>query len=181
MKTNSVGGGSLVHRPPLTVRELDHLDYLSKIRHWMREDAWSPGGARLRFENPAYRIGDFTIVGGNITVAKPLVGRPCFGIVTALLRYEHATRHVKGRGAMPTGRCRTCKAKDACRWVVTNRLKSVPSLERSWIDWLQEGGPTMFNDPNYKGSARQRSWTALCRELRNVSFSSANDQHVLTA
>ncbi|MXO61397.1 hypothetical protein [Qipengyuania oceanensis] len=181
MTFNDAGAIPLQHRPSLTVRELDHLDYLAKIRHWLRDDAWNPGGTSLRFENPDYRVGDLIVVDGNITKAKPLVGRPCFGIATALLRYEYATRYVKGRGAMPAGRCHTCKAKDACRWVVTNRLKSVPSLERSWTSWLQEGGPSMFSMPNYKGSGQQRSWVELCRELRQVHFTSANDQHVATA
>lgn len=175
------GAKMLQHRSTLSVRELDHLDYISKVRHWMRDDAWSPGGVSLRFDNPRYAIGDFLIADGHITQSKPLIGRPCFGIATALLRYEHATRYAKGRGIVPTGRCHSCKAKDACRWVVTNRLKSRPALNGAWIEWLQESGSDTFNRPNYKKSHAYRCWKALCRELQRHPFKSANDRLVVEA
>lgn len=181
MNVNSPKAKSLAHRPALTLRELDHLDYLAKIRHWQREDAWSPGGNRLRFENPKYGIADLQIVDGNIVRATPLVGRPCFGIATALLRYEHATRFVPSRGHLPNSRCLKCKAKDACVWVVTNRLKSHTAIEKAWTDWLKEGGQQMFARPDFKKSYGHRLWVALCRELSRHPFTSVNDQQVAAA
>ena len=179
MKSQSTSTTTLANRSTLSVRQLDHLDYAAKLRHWMRDDAWSPGGQRLRFENPDYGIGDVTVVDGNITKATPLIGRPCFGIPTALLRNEHATRFVEKRGRLPTGRCQNCKAKDACRWVVTNRLRSHPALETAWTEWLQEGGPHAFEMPAFKSSFAYRCWTALCRELQRHPFTSVNDQNVV--
>lgn len=163
------------------MRELEHLEYSAKIRHWMRDDAWSPGGVTLRFENPVYKIGDVLMLDGNITRAKPLIGRPCFGIATALLRYEHATRFVKGRGVVPTGRCSNCKAKEACRWVVNARLRSHPDLERAWTAWLQAGGAHAFSMPHFKKSHAYRCWMALYRALAQHPFTSVNDEHVAEA
>lgn len=181
MPSNTTGAKQLSHRPALTIRELDQLDYLAKLRHWQREDAWKPGGNAIRFRNPDYKRTDFTVIDGNITQAKPLIGRPCFGIPNALLRYAHATRFVKGRGHLPASRCHTCKAKDACRWVVTNRLKSTVAIENAWTAWLQEGGESIFSLPYYKRTHGYRCWTALYRELSRHAFTSVNDLHVATA
>ena len=178
MTPQSTSTTTLANRSSLSVRQLDHLDYEAKLRHWMRDDAWTPGGQPLRFENPVYRVGDLTVIDGNITKAIPLVGRPCFGIPTAFLRYEHATRVVKNRGRLPTGRCQHCKAKDACRSVVTKRLRSHPALETAWTEWLQEGGPHAFDMPAFTDSYAYRCWIALRRELQRYPFTSVNDQNV---
>lgn len=121
------------------------------------------------------------VVDGNVVRAKPLIGRPCFGIPTALLRYEHATRYVKGRGQLPTGRCNGCKAKDACRWVVDNRLRSTPAIKAAWTEWLQGGGPNSFSSSGFKDTHVRQLWFRLCRELRAHPFASANDQNVIEA
>lgn len=179
MTRTATRSNSIQHLPALTVRELDHLDYIAKLRHWMRDDAWQPGGASIRFENPEYPLSSVSVSNGNITKAKPLVGRPCFGIPTALLRYQHATRFVKGQGYKPYGRCHSCKAKDACRWVVNQRLKSVEPITKAWTDWLQEGGHVIFSQPNFKQSYGYRLWTYLCRALQDHPFTSVNDDHVV--
>ena len=172
---------SLASRPRRTIRELDHFTYAEKLRHWEREDAWNPGGATLRFENPVYRRSYMKLDGGDIVRCEPLIGRPCFGIATALLRYEHHTRYVRGRGHKPASRCHDCKAKDACKAVVQARLRASEPIEGTWADWLKADGPQAFGWSNFEQSYAYRCWTRLKSELRRHPFTSANDQHVIDA
>ncbi len=181
MKKSASANTAIAHLPSRTVRELDHFDYLQKLRHWARPDAWRPGGTKLVFKNPAFRIGNLSMEGGNITRSKPLIGRPCFGIATAFLRYEHATRFVKGRGQIATGRCSSCKSKDACRSVVEKRLRAVPELESAWTDWLKDGGQNVFTNARFERTPAYRSWSALTRELQKHPFTSVNDLNVSEA
>ena len=87
-----------------TVRDLDLFSYEQKLRHFTIEDPWNPESGPLRFNGKAP---NFTVsfMGGEISRMTPLVGRPCFGILTALLRFRHAEKHVRGRGYMPNSRC----------------------------------------------------------------------------
>lgn len=162
------------------VRQLDLLDYVAKLRHWMRPDAWSPRGNRLSFKNPEVSPSSIRMDGGHVVRMPLLLGRPCFGIATAYLRYRNMTRYVKGRGNLPTGRCVECKAKEACHRVVERRLRGTDAITRAWTDWLQYDGPSSFSLPGFKTMHVSRLWSALYMELCKHPFTSSNDSAVVT-
>lgn len=167
--------------PTITVRELDELDYLAKLRHWMRPDPWEPDGNRLYFKNPIISRSAIIMLNGHVQSMQLLVGRPCFGIATAFLRYKNHTRFVKKRGRLPAGRCNNdCKAREACASVVELRIRSSDSLTKAWTEWLQADGPAAFDMPNYDTSLAKRLWQAFCRDLARHPFLSSNDTAVAT-
>lgn len=159
-------------------KQLDHLSYVEKLRHWMRDDAWNPAGNKLHMKNCEISRSAVRMDGGHIVRMPLLVGRPCFGIATASLAYRNRHRYVKRRGRLPVGRCHTCKSREACGSVVLNRLNAVPAIQAAWTLWLQHDGPNAFEQPNYSESHARRLWAALCRELSRHVFSSSNDEAV---
>lgn len=161
-----------------SIRKLDHLDYRAKLRHWLRSDAWNPHGARLRFLNPRVSRTAVSIDKGHITDLPPMIGRPCFGIPTAYLRYRDHRRYTKRAGLQPAGRCQSCNSREACHWVVEQRLRSTDRLMQAWTEWLQNDGPASFQKANFKTSYARRLWMALYRELNNHPFDSVNDASV---
>ncbi|HEX8583112.1 MAG TPA: hypothetical protein VF680_01720 [Allosphingosinicella sp.] len=163
----------------LTVRDLDHLSYPEKIRHWMREDAWNPGGIQLRFKNPAIDGFQAVMDRGHVTFQTLLVGRPCFGILTAFLRYKDETKFVKGRGIQPASRCGTCKLRAHCERVVRNRIWASPVLKAAYNEWLLAEGPASFAMAGWRGSSAHRSWGQLCRVAFETVFTSVNDSAVV--
>lgn len=163
----------------MNTRALDHLSYQQKIRHWMREDCWKPGGEQLRFSNPE-RPGFYArMSNGHIRSMPLLVGRPCFGILTAFLRYKDATKLVKGRGRQPDSRCGSCKLRVDCERVVRNRIHASPELKQAYDDWLLAEGPSSFGQPKWKGSQAERTWGRLCKVAFDVAFRSVNDEAVV--
>jgi hypothetical protein len=173
--TNAQDPADPATTPTLSVRHLDELDYLAKLRHWMRSDPWTPDGARLYFKNPVVSRSAVIIRDGHIESMPPLVGRPCFGIATAFLRYRDHVRYTQRRGLQPAGRCADCKAREACAFVVERRLRSSASLTAAWTEWLQADGPAAFGKANYGKSLARHRWHALYRELARHAFRSSND------
>lgn len=161
--------------PSMTVQQLDAFDYLAKLRHWMRPDPWTPDGARLYFKNPVIARSAIIIRDGHIENMPPLVGRPCFGIPTAFLRYKDHVRYTRHRGLQPAGRCADCKAREACAYTVERRLRAVPSVTNAWTEWLQADGPAAFNKVGFAKSHARHRWYALYRELARHAFESSND------
>lgn len=162
-----------------TVRDLDQLSYREKVRHWMRNDPWQPSGTRLRFNNPAVEPFRCVMSQGNITTMSLLVGRPCFGIPTAFLRYKDEMKLVKGRGMQPASRCGTCKLRDQCDRVVRNRVLASPGLKTAYDEWLLAEGPASFGKLNWQGSSAHRAWGRLCRAALDAPFTSSNDNEVV--
>jgi hypothetical protein len=163
----------------MTVRQLDELSYRAKLRHWTRKDAWNPDGARLRLNNTKIEPFSVRMHGGDITAMPLLVGRPCFGILTAFLRYRDATKLVKGRGLQPSSRCASCVFRQGCERIVRNRLIASPALRQAYDRWLLAEGPASFVRPNWKGSHAYRAWGRLCVVAEATPFNSVNDQAVL--
>jgi hypothetical protein len=164
-----------------TIRGLDHLSYAHKLRHWLRADAWEPAGNKLRFKNPEVSRSAVLMDGGDVIRMPLLVGRPCFGIATAYLRYRDHTRYVKGRGRLPAGRCHQCNAKDACHYVVFSRLAAHPEIAAARAEWAINDGTTSFNKPNFRQLHVAKLWAKLCRALSRHPFQSSNDKRVVEA
>lgn len=160
-----------------TVRDLDLLPYREKTLHWMRADAWNPDGARLYFKQPkrAFRA---LMQNGNIIHSPLLVERPCYGIVTALLRYKDAMKPVRGRGLLPASRCASCILRESCERVVRERVKADPPLAAAHDEWLRAEGPSKFGIANFDQTHVGRLWKRLGLAAADAGFTSCNDQAV---
>lgn len=163
----------------MTVRDLDLMTYREKTLHWMRPDAWKPGGARLRFEQPKRPFRAMTDGAGNITHTPLSVGRPCFGIITALIRYKDAMRLVKGRGKVPSSRCATCKLRASCERVVRERIKSFAPLSAAYDEWLLAEGPSKFDTADFDLTHIGRLWTRIADAAADAGFTSVNDTSLI--
>ena len=159
----------------MTVRDLDLMTYREKTLHWMRPDAWKPGGARLRFEQPKRPFRASTDTCGNVTYATLLVGRPCFGIITAFVRYKDEMKPVKGRGMVPSSRCATCKVRERCERVVKERIKSFAPLHSAYDEWLRVEGPSKFRTPDFERTHVGRLWKRIGDAAAEADFTSFND------
>lgn len=171
--------GGVAAKPPMTVRQLDELTYEEKLRHWMRKDAWNPGGMRLHMRNAEIARSAISMQGGHIVKCPLIVGRPCFGIPTAYLQYRDEKRYVRGVGLKPAGRCSRCKLAQACAYVVERRLSADPKVMDAWTDWLRADGPRAFQRRDPSMAHARRLWAVLYRELRAHPFTSVNDTAVV--
>jgi hypothetical protein len=65
---------------------LERLTHAEKVQHWGTENPWD--GLKLPRDVPAIKTGHILVdPAGNIVKMPPLIGRPCFGQVTAFLRH----------------------------------------------------------------------------------------------
>lgn len=162
----------------ITVRHLDLMSYREKTLHWMRPDCWKPGGARLRFAQPKRSVRVSTDRLGNVSYMPLLVGRPCFGIVTAFVRYKDAKKWVKGRGLLPDTRCADCKAREACERLVKERVNAFPPLLAAFKEWLLAEGPSRFADHDFEHTTAGRLWKRVGLAAADAPFTSVNDASV---
>jgi hypothetical protein len=160
----------------MNVRDLDLMTYSEKTLHWMgHKNPWSPDGVPLRFKQP---LRSFTAMNeeGNVWHMPLLVGRPCYGIITALLRYKDAMKPVKGKGMLPASRCATsCRLRESCERLVKERIKASPVIKAAHEDWLKAEGPSKFSAPQFETSAAGRSWKRLGLAAADAGFTSCND------
>lgn len=160
---------------PKTIRELDLLTYEQKLRHWAGQDPWKPKEGRYRFNNTKLEWFSVSHIDGNIRTTIPLIGRPCFGIITAYLRFRHATKWVQGRGKQPASRCGDhCPFFQDCARVIAWRIASSGKLRDAYSNWLESNGPVqMMNDDSF--GCRMPSWRELCDAAYSAPFTNTND------
>lgn len=165
---------------PRDVRELDLLPYSAKVRHWNRDDdPWKPDEGAYRFKNSDFPSLRTNCDGGHVLDMHPaVIGRPCYGIATALLRYRNAMRAVPKRGLMPASRCHTCKLATRCKRLVDRRLAGHPVVKNAYEKWLLAGGQSSFNEPGWRSKLAGRRWSALVRALQDHPYESSNDAAV---
>lgn len=138
------------------------------------------------FTIPMRNQGDFgwydvkTDKKGNITSMPLLVGRPCFGIITARLRHGTLTDTTIRRGKfvrMVPSRCGRCNVHDACHRLVDERIKASSDIEEAVKVWSKKGGRNIF-ETQEAFHANRGCWTTLVQTVRNKVFTSVNDQAV---
>jgi hypothetical protein len=152
------------------------MTYREKTLHWMRPDCWNPDGARLRFKQPTQSLTVSTDRRGNVTYVRPtVVGRPCFGIVTALVRYKDAMKPVKGKGLLPASRCAECKAREGCERLVNERVSAFAPLSTAYEEWLLAQGPSKFGMRDFEHTHVGRLWKRVGLAAADGPFTSAND------
>jgi hypothetical protein len=163
---------------PLSAEEilrLESLPHAAKIQHWGQERPWK--GIRLPRNVRAVKTGHiFLDPAGNISKMPPLIGRPCFGQVTAFLRHggQQQFWNPKTRQWM-NSRCMRCPVRSACEYVVEERLRATPEIEAAYREWRSAGG----RDATWKTKSRSHAsniYRDLMRLLKStVQFSSIND------
>ncbi len=159
---------------PMSVRELDLLPYKQKVLHWDGEDPWSPPEGLYRFSNPALPRFRVTMDNGHIKRMPLVVGRPCFGIMTAYLRFRAATKFVRGRGQQPSSRCGSCKIRPECRDVVERRIRSSLDISSAHQAWLLADGPSDIVTVDWR-SRTGGKWRRLVTASTADLFESSND------
>lgn len=163
----------------MNIRDLDLMSYREKTLHWMRPDSWNPDGARLRFKQPEHAIRASTDRRGNVTYMPLLVGRPCFGIITAFVRYKDALKPVRGRGLLPASRCAGCKVREGCERLVRERIEAYAPLSAAYDDWLRAEGPSRLDDRDFESTHVGRLWKRVGLTAADAGFTSYNDPAVV--
>jgi hypothetical protein len=159
----------------MTVRDLDLLTYQEKIDHWMGEQPWSPSGVSVRFKQAPTVFKVSTDGDGNITRMPLLIGRPCFGIISAFLRFKDRSKFVRGRGMLPDSRCAACNARIQCEKIIISRIKALPLLRQIYDEWLKADGPMIFMKSDGEGTRARTLLRRLCMVARSTPFTSVND------
>ena len=113
------------------------------------------------------------MIAGNITGMPLIVGRPCFGILTAFLRFRAATKFVKGKGQQPASRCWTCKSKEHCDGVIRRRIEASPAIKGAFHRWLLAEGPSDILKPGWQGRTGS-TWRRLVTACIANPFTSSN-------
>ena len=159
---------------PKNIRELDLLTYPEKISHWDGDDPWTPPEGHYRFNNPEWENRRVSMIAGDVTAMPLIVGRPCFGILTAYLRFRDATKFVNGMGQQPASRCWTCKSRTHCDRVVSRRIEAAPAIKEAFEKWLLMQGPTDILKPGWQ-SRSGSAWRRLVAACVAHPFTSTND------
>lgn len=160
---------------------LERMSSAEKIRYWGQKKPWVIDGITLRLPRIQQLAPPQVAVdgNGNITRMPLLIGRPCFGQVTAYLRHGGTTfaYSPRTRSMHPT-RCTKCLARTACKFVAQERLESTPTLTQLYREWRGSGGRVYTwpkKGPPGTAAVHMRS---LLRELQQLTFTSINDHRV---
>ena len=105
-----------------------------------------------------------------------LVGKPCFGQITAYLRNAEDRSRVTVDGSRTLDSpCIPCKLRDACDFVCGKRIVAVPIIANAHAAWVAAGGHQGFNDRASFPLARSK-WSRLTlRVVQHGPFMSSND------
>jgi hypothetical protein len=166
---------------PTSMQDLELMTYQQKVEYWGRaKNPWNPDGKSVRF-GPKKLAGPFhaSCHQGNVLSMPLLIGRPCFGIVTALFRYRDAKRWVKDRGVVPTSRCEnSCPVRVQCEKVVDARVKDAPQVRSVHDRWMIADGPRQMLPENPFGNVAGGIFRRMAFEAAAVQFSSVNDPRI---
>lgn len=172
----------------MELRDLDLLSYAEKVWHFSSEKPWSarrgtPGQYKqvtipMGSVEPFFWLNVVTDRCGNVLSMPKLIGRPCFGIVTAYLRHG-CMDPVFIRRQQKTGpsKCGRCRVQSACHNLAKDRIHSTPQLLAAYEKWKLGGGRKMFNS-HLQLHANQGSFTAFVQLARTTIFTSSNDKVV---
>jgi hypothetical protein len=155
---------------------LERQTHAAKIQHWSQEKPWD--GLKLPKKLPFIKSGHIQLdAAGNISRMPPLIGRPCFGQVTAYLRHGgHQPFWNPKVGQWMNSRCMRCPVRDACEYVCEERLRVTPAIEKAYREWRANGGRnSTWSKPS--GSMARIKYRDLLDLLKTtVAFSNSNDE-----
>jgi hypothetical protein len=160
---------------------LEQMSPAEKVRHWIGDKAWTLDGKQLRLPrirpfSPAQVAVDGR---GNVTRMPLLIGRPCFGQVSAFLRHGggQTVYSPRQKSWHPT-RCARCPVSKACEFVAEERLRSTPALSNLYRDWRNLGGRDQTwpkSGPRGTAAVKLRE---LLLELQKMTFTTHRDHEV---
>lgn len=125
--------------PNPELERLERLDHPQRIRHWNSAKPW--GGVRLPAIQKPFLAHRVKVDRGSITAMPLLVGRPCFGQPTAIMRHGGGTRQWSPKTrSWVADRCLRCAVNEACKYVVAERLRATPKIDDQYREWVRLGG-----------------------------------------
>lgn len=174
----------------MTLQKLDALSYAGKINAFSAE---TPFSHRKRISGNKYMSFKISMVRtefepsevitdgvGNVSAMPPLIGRPCFGIITAYLRHGSMEEiYVRRMRKTRPSRCGRCGVQRACHGLAKERIKSSPILIEKVAEWVKKGGRGMFKSDSQLRTGKG-SWTSLTWNAASISFISSNDMVVMS-
>ena len=163
---------------PANIRELDEMNYNDKLRHWNRESPWGDENIKFRFNNKIPDNFNVIINKGNIIKMTSLIGRPCFGIVTALLRFGDEKKYIPGRGVVNSSRCGYCKFRTECERVVQKRISASDKISKNYKDWLIARNRIGARKNKSNDIRDSIQWKWLLDALIREPFTNSNDAAV---
>lgn len=162
---------------------LDRMSYEKKLVRWKSASPTSKGvnlSSNISLRERQIRSDGF----GNIWSMPELIGRPCFGIPTARLRHGYAKHRLIARMGkrIDTSRCSICKVRPCCMGVVKDRLKVAETLSdnlhSAMNKWRAAGGLEEEGFAKAYHRLGDRGWRAIWTALRDIPFTSSNDEAV---
>lgn len=165
------------HGLGMSLMLLDLETYDQKIWRFKDKEPYTHRKRRVSVRNDTpFDIKDVQITAdGHIEKMPELVGKPCFGIITAYLRHGSLDNvwHA-GRKKEFASRCGRCLVQKACHFVCEARIEAVPEIRQRRNEWEAKGGISMFASGRRIRSGRS-TWTPLVQAARTHPFTSTND------
>lgn len=124
--------------PNPELERLERLSHGERIRHWGSEKPWN--GVRLPPIPKPFESSRVSVHRGDITAMPLLVGRPCFGQPTAIMRHGGGRQWNPRTQSWVPDRCGRCAVQAACKYVVAERLRSTPEIDDRYREWVHLGG-----------------------------------------
>lgn len=159
---------------------LERLSHAERINHWGGAKPW--GGLKLPRRVGPIQPGHISFDNaGNITRMPLLLGRPCFGQVTAYLRHGGDRQFWNPRTKRwMNSRCMRCPVVTACEAVAEERLRSTPEVAQAYREWLRAGGRRATFKGKRSSSQAKILYRNLFQVLRTrVQFTNDNDRFVI--
>ena len=117
------------------------LTYEEQVRFWAQDPLPKDYGQIHVSHRTAFGRDDVQIDDqGDITAMPALHKKPCFGIITAVLRhYKSSVGTFWANGKPMLTRCGRCPIRGVCKTVVFTRIKSDPELTKAVLAWRDAG------------------------------------------
>jgi hypothetical protein len=120
------------------LQELHALDWGAKVQHWAKVDPWE--GMRLPNGLPVERFHVSNIRGDVTGAACAVIGKPCFGIPTAILLREHERRTWYNGRFMLSSRCGRCVVSNECSRIANARISADLAASHATTHFRALGG-----------------------------------------
>lgn len=164
----------------MSLMHLDLESYDQKIWRFSTERPYTYRTKPIRVRNATtFSIQDIQISNdGNIEQMPELIGKPCFGIITAYLRHGAPEAWSQKIKRLVPSRCGRCEVRDACISVCNVRILAVPAIATAVVEWNRKGGRSIFATPKSLHASRG-SWTKVVQVARTAGFTNSNDSEVI--
>lgn len=167
-------------RPREALEKFDTDSWEHRASRWGRDDSRKYRNANVRIKNQTPINDDEVITDGfgNITAMPLLVGKPCFGIPTAFLKYGGTQMvYVHRDKSLQPSSCMKCLNRASCERVAKERIENTPELMDAIQDWQDKGGRSGLKRPT-KYPKCKVAFEKVTRIVKFTPFRSSNDKAV---